>query len=126
MQGTYERFDREFNKALGNWKSDHSWVDESQSGVSAEAGTGSMYCATLHRLLPLGEALLGGKYLLTLVRPWSASYVVQGQQLHPSYFAEKFVPEWIQNGGDVAAAWRTCNEALALMTGNRDYEGYRL
>lgn len=61
--------------------------------VEAEAGTGSRYTVVSTPLPQVAAMCLGGgSHLITVVYPWSVSYMLQrGGDLHWDYLMEKFV-----------------------------------
>lgn len=86
--------------------------------VQTEAGTGSKYVVVVTKLPEYHGQ--GGSHLISLLQPWQknmAYELMDGEEIHPSYLAEKLLRDGKSvnevHGGDFAAMCLTVNWATS-------------
>lgn len=103
---TYENFQRDWDEAVNNFIVIGCERTSGVALIDAEARTGTRYIVVASRLGMNGSWTLGGKTLISVVYPSTAStaYPVNSEWrgLHDAYLMEKFCRN-LKYGGDCAA-----------------------
>lgn len=116
----YEEMNPAGRKAAENWTVTDGGASLESVYVNAEARTGSRYAVQVS-LCP-GHVREGGAYLISVIQPWRATYVVADlYAMHLDYVIEKLrnpaAAGHAIHQGDAVAIHQTVNYALAMYEG---------